>query len=139
MLLARQGDRSNEVRFGQGFVAQEYDAGTAILDIDTGGVPVQVELIQVLGWLHRTRGIAVDPPTPADLGTDANAVSYDPAVDCMMVRLFPGAPVRGPFSNREVPLSLMVDYGGRLCGLRLTLDKREVDAISARANNALDE
>jgi len=138
MKIIRLDEHTIEVRFGQGFPAHEHHAEFAMLDIDTEGVPVQVELVRIFTWL-RMRGVNVSPPGIGDLGDDAAAISYDPDADCMMVRMLPDRVKRTPFHCHQVPLLVLADFGGRLCGVRLTLDSREADAISARARNALDE
>jgi hypothetical protein len=89
-------------------------------------------LVQTLGGLSRS-GITIDPPGLSDLAEDAWVMSYDSEVDCMLIRLFPDAGLGAPFRNRQAPVEVFGDYGGRLCGLRITLTEAEAAAVERRA------
>ncbi|MEM1329107.1 MAG: hypothetical protein AAGG07_00955 [Planctomycetota bacterium] len=122
-----------EVSFGAGFTARTLD-DRAIVDIETAGVVCGLEVLS-LAWSGRSQGVSVSPPSPRDLGDDSGSVRYHPDIDVLYIEMYPGRPKLLPYASREVPISLLLDYGDRVRGLEVTLHEYEVRLVMQRVGH----
>lgn len=135
MKITHNADQSIEVVFGTAHVVGEYPAGFAILDLDATGTPVIVQLVEAIKWLAINRGENILPPSPNRLGSDLMYIKYEPIYDCMSIRLSEYMDKSSRFSNMEVPLIILADSDGVMCGVRLQLNENLTKKIKERSGS----
>ena len=134
MRITRHRGTTIKVRFGHEEEVDESHATEGIIAIDHLHVPVGIEVVQTSEFLRFNQGIVVEPPNFAELGDDADLISWDPDARRIYLTMFRIPRPHPPFRNRSVASVLLLDSDGRLCGVEVALAHWEAEQIMARVD-----